>query len=81
MAAGGTHPTPIEKFGHDDDPFAPDADPETRAFRLDHFMEHNKLSRDDLLWLVRRCGFEVETSVDRGDGQFLWLVARPLADT
>ena len=74
-------PLPQYLAGWDDDPFALDAEPEIRAFRLDHFMEHNKLSRDDLLWLVRRCGFEVETSVDRGDGQFLWLVARPLADT
>lgn len=61
----------------DDDPLAPEADPESRASRIDHFMEHNKLSREDLLWLIDRCGFAVEHTLERGDGQFLWLVARP----
>lgn len=61
----------------DDDPFAAEASPDERSDRFDHFMEHNKFSRDDLLWLVDRCGFEVEATLDRGDGQFLWLVARP----
>lgn len=61
----------------DDDPFAPEVSPEARADRLDHFMEHCKLGRDDLQWLVERCGFTIETTRDRSHGQFLWLVARP----
>ena len=59
----------------DDDPLQDDAEPESRAERIDHFMEHNKFSRDDLLWLVERCGLTVQTTLDRNDGQFLWLVA------
>lgn len=69
-------PLPQYLASWDDDPFAPDVDPETRADRLDHFMEHCKLGRDDLLWLVERCGLTVETSQLRGAGQFLWLIAR-----
>lgn len=70
-------PLPQYLEGWDDDPFGPGVDSDARASRLDHFMEHNKFSRDDLLWLVDRCGLTVETTVDRGNGQFVWLVARP----
>ncbi|MCX4242913.1 class I SAM-dependent methyltransferase [Paraliomyxa miuraensis] len=59
-----------------EDPFDPTASPELRADRLDHFMEHCKYSRDDLWWLVERCGLTIETAKERADGQFLWLVAR-----
>lgn len=61
----------------DDDPLAADAEPELRANRIDHFMEHNKFSADDLRWLVERCGFVIETALERRSGQFLWIVARP----
>lgn len=63
--------------GWDDDPFDPGVDAKTRADRIDHFMEHNEFSREDLLWMVGKCGLTVQTSTERGDGQFLWLVAHP----
>lgn len=61
----------------DDDALAPGVDPEVRADRFDHFMEHNKYSREDLTWLLTHLGFEVETTVERGGGQFVWAICRP----
>lgn len=70
---------PLEQYlaGSDPDPFGHESSPEQRADRLDHFMEHNKFSRDDLLLMLERTGFSPKTTISRGDGQFLWVVASP----
>jgi SAM-dependent methyltransferase len=60
-----------------DDLFAPDGAADVRADRIDHFMEHNKFSIEDLRWLVERAGFAVEAQHVRGDGQFVWWALRP----
>jgi len=70
---------PLEQYLGDTepDPFGSEASPEHRADRLDHFMEHNKFSRDDLMLLLERTGFSAKSTVTRGNGQFLWVVAGP----
>jgi ubiquinone/menaquinone biosynthesis C-methylase UbiE len=47
-----------------------------RANRLEHFMEHNKYSVEDLTWLMRAAGLEAESVDVYGDGQFVRLVSR-----
>ncbi len=61
----------------DEDVFDAGVPAETRAHRLDHFMEHNKFSAEDLRWMVERSGFRIETTQERAEGQFLWIVAQP----
>lgn len=70
---------PLSQYleGTDPDPLAPTTDAAARANRLDHFMEHNKFTAADLRWLVERTGFAIETTKERNNGQFQWIVARP----
>lgn len=56
----------------DADVFTVDLDDRIRRF--DHFMEHNKFSREDLLFLLDKTGFTVSYEELRGGGQFLRLV-------
>jgi SAM-dependent methyltransferase len=43
---------------------------------LDHFREHCLFTPDDLAWLVRHAGFEVQEVIGRNDGRFAMVIAR-----
>lgn len=40
-----------------------------------HFVEHNRFSREDLIFLLERCGFKIIASKSIRDGQFARIVA------
>lgn len=63
----------VQRF--DDDPLTAATDPQTRAHHLDHFMEHNKFTRDDLVHLLTRAGMITQDVQVRNEGQFGWIVA------
>ncbi|MFN3197296.1 MAG: class I SAM-dependent methyltransferase [Bradymonadia bacterium] len=60
----------LERF--DGNVFEVEAD--ARVRRFDHFMEHNKFSRDDLLFILSQTGFTACHEEARGGGQFIRLV-------
>lgn len=72
-------PLPVYLARFDDRDLARNPDPEHRADRLEHFMEHNQYTLDDLRWLLEQTGFAVTHTALRGEGQFVRLVARPAA--
>lgn len=64
-------PTYLARF---DDGDLASADAPTRQNRLEHFMEHNKYSLDDLGWLLRTAGLAEESVDVYGGGQFVRIV-------
>jgi len=39
-----------------------------------HFIEHNRFSRDDLVFMLKNTGFNIINSALQNDGQHAWLL-------
>lgn len=68
---------PLETYlqGMDTDPFNEGVSLQELEHLFVHFIEHNRFSLDDLVFMLQRTGFTVLESGLRNQGQHAWLLA------